>query len=90
MILLRLLADILLYLALGLFIYWLFTDNTTALWMAIGCGLASLILFVFTYDIRRYREGSFGIWDWLFYIDLLEIPFRILLWLFRGLWRIFD
>ena len=94
MVLLRLLADILLYLTFGLLVYWFFTSDITALWMAIGSGIVSALLFIYTADINRSRcnrrsEPS-SIWDWLYFIDLLEIPFYLIGWLFRSLWRIFD
>lgn len=94
MISLRLLADILLYLALGLFAYWYFTDDMNALFIAIGCGIASALLFMLTADIRNLqrqrKSGRWDIWDFWIISDLLEIPFRIILWLLRSLWRIFD
>ncbi len=94
MVLLRLLADILFYLALGLIAYWFFTADTTALWVAIGSGVFSAILFIYTADIRRSRRSSrldpSSIWDWLYFIDIIEIPFYIIGWLFRSLWRVFD
>lgn len=94
MVLLRLLADILLYLALGLLAYWFFTDDITALWIAIGSGISSILLFMYTADInrsRRYRHSeSSGIWDWFDFIDIVEIPLRLLWWLLSSLWRIFD
>ena len=94
MALLRLLANIFLYLALGLFAYWFFTQETTALWLAIGSGLLSVLLFIYTSDVKRSRrrhgyEPS-SIWDCWFYSDLLEIPFYLVLWLFKRLWHIFD
>lgn len=94
MVLLRLLADILLYLTLGLLAYWFFTDDITALWIAIGCGIISALLFIYTADInrsRRYRHSEpSSIWDWFDFIDIVEIPLRLLWWLFSSLWRIFD
>lgn len=94
MILLRLLADILLYLALGLVAYWFFTKDITALWIAIASGVVSFILFIVTADIKQSRRQRHSdpstMWDWLYFIELLEIPFQIMLWLLRGLWRIFD
>ncbi len=95
MALLRLLADMLLYLALALLVYWYFTDDIiTALWIAIGSGVVSALLFMFTADIRHLqrqrKSGAWDLWDLWIISDLLEIPFRIILWLFRGLWRIFD
>ncbi len=94
MIWLRLLADILLYLALGLVAYWFFTKDITALWIAIGSGIISALLFVYTSNIKRSRRNRHSeytnIWDWLFFIDIIELPFRLLWWLFSGLWRVFD
>ena len=94
MALLRVLADILLYLALGLLAYWFFTQEIVALWAAIGSGLLSAILFIYTSDVKRSRrrhdyEPS-SIWDWWFYSDLLEMPFRVILWLLKGIWHVFD
>lgn len=94
MVLLRLLADILLYLTFGLLVYWFVTSDIIALWMAIGSGIVSALLFIYTADInrsRRYRHSEpSDIWDWFDFIDLLEIPFYLIGWLFRSLWRIFD
>ncbi len=94
MIWLRLLADILLYLALGLVAYWFFTKDITALWIAIGSGIISALLFVYTSNIKRSRRNHHSeytnIWDWLFFIDIIELPFRLLWWLFSGLWHVFD
>ncbi|WP_435978755.1 hypothetical protein [Psychrobacter sp. DM4] len=94
MVLLRLLADILIYTAFGLIIYWYVTSDTTALWIAIGCGVFGILLIWFTADIRpsqrQRRHTSSDMWDWLYFIDILEIPFYVIGWLFRGLWRIFD
>ncbi len=94
MVLLRLLADILLYLALGLVAYWFFTEEITALWIAIGFGIISILLFVFTTDVRRSSRrqstSAWDIWDWFYFIDVLEIPFQVLGWLLKRLWRIFD
>ena len=91
MVLLRLLADILFYLALGLLVYWYFTEDITALWIAIVAGILSVILFIYTSDVKRTRRhDSNSIWDWLSFIDLLEIPFSLFRWVFMSLWRIFD
>ena len=94
MILLRLLADILLYLTLGLLVYWFFNSDITALWIAIGSGIISALLFIYTADINRsrcnHRSNSSRIWDWLDFIDIVEIPIRLLWWLFTNIWRIFD
>ena len=91
MALLRLLADILLYLALGLLAYWFVTQDMSALWAAIGSGLLSALLFAYTSDVKRARRRHDpDLWDVLFYIDLLEIPFRVVLWLLKGLWHVFD
>ncbi|MGP9506004.1 hypothetical protein ACT3R9_06275 [Psychrobacter sp. AOP42-A1-21] len=94
MVLLRLLADILFYLALGLLAYWFVTKDTTALWAAIASGVLSAILFIYTADIRRSRRSHYSesssIWDWLYWIDIIEIPFYVIGWLLRSLWRVFD
>lgn len=94
MILLRLLADILIYTAFGLIIYWYMTSDITALWIAIGCALIGILLFWFTADIkptsRRQRHVDWDAWDWFFFIDIVEIPFYVIAWLFRSLWRVFD
>ena len=91
MALLRVLADILLYLALGLLAYWFFTQEIVALWAAIGSGLLSALLFIYTSDVKRSRRRHDpDLWDVLFYIDLLEIPFRVILWLLKGIWHVFD
>lgn len=94
LVLLRLLADILLYLSLGLLVYWYFTQDTTALLIAIASGVISALLFIITTDIkqsRRHRHSEpSSIWDWLYFIDILEIPFYLLGWLLRSLWRVFD
>lgn len=94
MVLLRLLADALFYLALGLLAYWFFTADTTALWIAIGSGVFSALLFTYTADIRRSRRSGrlepSSIGDWSYFIDIIEIPFYVIGWLFRSLWRVFD
>ncbi len=94
MALLRVLADILFYVALGLGVYWYLTKDTTALWLAIVFGIFGLLLFILTTDVRRQRRNNsleaYNIWDWWFYADLLEIPFRMLIWLLSRFWRIFD
>lgn len=94
LVLLRLLADILLYLTLGLLVYWYFTEDITALFSAIASGIISALLFIFTSDIRQSRRqrnrNADVIWDWWFYADILEIPFYFIGWLFKRLWRIFD
>ena len=94
MVLLRLLADILIYLALGLVGYWYFTDDTTAIWIALGSGIISALLFMYTAEIKRSRRNRHSepssIWDWLYFIDILEIPIYLIGWLFRSLWRVFD
>ncbi|MFZ2844285.1 hypothetical protein [Psychrobacter sp.] len=94
MVLLRLLADILLYLTFGLLVYWYFTEDVTALFIAIASGVISALLFIITTDIkqsrRNRRSDPSSIWDWLYFIDIVEIPLRLLWWLFSNLWRIFD
>ena len=94
MVLLRILADILIYLALGLIAYWYFTDDITAIWIALGSGIISALLFMYTAEIKRSRRNRHSepsnIWDWLYFIDILEIPFYLIGWLFRSLWRVFD
>ena len=94
MVLLRLLADILLYLTFGLLAYWFFTDDMTALFIAIASGVISALLFIITTDIKQSRRNRrsepSSIWDWLYFIDILEVPFYLIGWLFRSLWRIFD
>ena len=94
MILLRLLADILLYLTFGLLVYLFFTNDITALWIAIGSGIISALLFIYTANInrsRRHRHSNpSSIWDWFDFIDIIEIPLRLLWWLFSNIWRIFD
>ncbi|OXL28021.1 hypothetical protein CAN34_01155 [Psychrobacter sp. DAB_AL32B] len=94
MVLLRLLADILLYLTFGLLVYWFFSNDITALWIAISSGIISALLFIYTADInrsRRYRHSEPShIWDWFDFIDIVEIPLRLLWWLFSNIWRIFD
>ena len=94
MVLLRLLADILLYLTFGLLVYWFFTDDMTALFIAIASGVISALLFIYTADINRSRRNRHSepsdIWDWFDFIDIVEIPLRLLWWLFSNLWRIFD
>ena len=94
MVLLRLLADTLLYLTFGLLAYWFFTDDMTALFIAIASGVISALLFIITTDIKQSRRNRrsepSSIWDWLYFIDILEVPFYLIGWLFRSLWRIFD
>ena len=94
MVLLRLLADILLYLTFGLLAYWFFTDDMTALFIAIASGVISALLFIITTDIKQSRRNRRSepsdIWDWFDFIDIVEIPLRLLWWLFSNLWRIFD
>ncbi len=94
MVLLRLLADILLYLTFALLVYWFFINDITALWIAIGSGIISALLFMYTADINRSRRhrpsNPSGIWDWFDFIDIIEIPLRLLWWLFSNIWRIFD
>ena len=91
LVLLRLLADILLYLTLGLLVYWYFTEDITALFSAIASGIISALLFIITSDIKHSRRNRRSdIWDWWFYADILEIPFYFIGWLFKSLWRIFD
>lgn len=96
MALLRLIADILLYLALALLVYWYFTEDMTALLIAIASGIGSFLLFVITSDIKQSRrqpnQGNTAdlIWDLWFYTDLLELPFRLIGWLLSKLWHIFD
>lgn len=96
MALLRLIADILFYLTLGLLVYWYLTEDITALFLAIASGVISFILFINTSDSKQSRHqrhrgvDSYDIWDWWFYVELLEIPFRIIIWLFSRLWRVFD
>ena len=94
MVLLRLLADILLYLTLGLLVYWYFTEDITALFIAIASGVISALLFIITTDIKQSRRNRrsepSSIWDWLYLIDILEIPFYLIGWLSRSLWRVFD
>ena len=94
MVLLRLSADILLYVALALLAYWFISRDTSLLWLAVGCGMISLTLFIFTDDLRRLqrnrKSGGWDVWDWWFFVELLEIPFRIIIWLSSRLWHIFD
>ena len=91
LILLRLLADMLCYLVIGLLVYWYFTEDITALWIAIVAGILSAILFLYTSDVKRSRRyDRNSIWDWLSFIDFLEIPFSLFRWIFMSLWRIFD
>lgn len=94
MVLLRLLADVLLYLALGLVVYWALADNITALWLAIIFAIISGLLFMYTADIRRTHRRReiepYDVWDFWYLTELLEIPLRLLIWLFKSLWRIFD
>ncbi|WLP95311.1 hypothetical protein [Psychrobacter sp. M13] len=96
MVLLRLLADILLYLALGSLAYWYFTADMTALLIAIASGVISFLLFMITTDIRqsqhkrKHNIDAYDIWNWWFFVELLEIPLRLLVWLLKSLWRVFD
>ena len=94
MVLLRLLADILLYLTFALLVYWFFINDITTLWIAIGSGIISALLFMYTADINRSRRNRHSnpsrIWDWFDFIDIIEIPLRLLWWLFSNIWRIFD
>ena len=94
MVLLRLLADILLYLIVGLLVYWYFTEDITALFIAIASGVISALLFIITTDIkqtrRNHRSEPSSIWDWLYFIDILEMPFYLIGWPFRSLSRVFD
>lgn len=79
------------YLVIGLLIYWYFTEDITALWIAIVAGILSAILFLYTSDVKRSRRyDRNSIWDWLSFIDFLEIPFSLFRWIFMSLWRIFD
>lgn len=94
MALLRLIADILCYLTLGLLLYWYLSEDTAALLIAIVSGVVSFLLFIITTDIkhsqRKQNSKAHDIWDWWFVADILEIPFRMIVWLFKSLWRIFD
>ncbi len=94
MVLLRLLADILLYLAVGLIVYFYFTNDIKSLLLAIGFGIISGLLFMYTADVRRSRQHRdiepYNLWDFWYLTDLLEIPLRLLVWLFKSLWRVFD
>ena len=94
MVLLRLLADILLYLTVGLLVYWYFTEDITVLFIAIASGVISALLFIITTDIKQSRRNRrsepSSIWDCLYFIDILEIPLYVIGWLFRSLWRVFD
>ena len=94
MVLLRLLANILLYLSLGLLVYWALVADITALWLAIAFALIGGMLFIVTADVRRSRRQSNAdftdTWDLWLLAELIEIPLRLLAWLFRSLWRIFD
>ena len=94
MILVRLLADILLYVALGLLAYCFIAQNTSVLWLAVGSLIISLTILIFTDDFRRLqrnrKSGGWDVWDWWFFVELLEIPFRIIIWLSSRLWHIFD
>jgi VanZ family protein len=68
-VLLRLLADILLYLTVGLLVYWYFIEDITALFIAIASGVISALLFIITTDIKQSRRNRrsepSSIWDWL-------------------------
>ncbi|MCG3880751.1 hypothetical protein [Psychrobacter sp. Ps3] len=96
MALLRLIADILCYLTLGLLLYWYLSEDTAALLIAIVSGVVSFLLFIITTDIRQSQRKrkqdreAYDIWDFWYLTDLLEIPFRMIIWLFKSLWRIFD
>ena len=94
MVLLRLLANILFYSALGLIVYWALTKDISALWLAIIFAIISALLLVYTTDSRRSRRHNdidiYDRWDFWFLTELLEIPLRLLIWLFKSLWRIFD
>lgn len=94
MILLRLLANILLYLTIGLLVYWHFSENITALFIAIASAVTSALLFIITTDVKQSRNNRrsdpSGMWDWLNFIDIVEIPFYLIGWLLRSLWRVFD
>ena len=94
MVLLRLLANILIYSALVLLVYWGLVQDIMALWLAIGFTVISVILFVVTADVRRSRQRDnlkiFDAWDLWYLTDLLEIPFQLLGWLFKNIWRMFD
>lgn len=94
MVLLRLLANILFYTAIGLIVYWALTEDMNALWLAIIFAIISALLFIYTADVRRSRRHSdidiCDGWDFWSLTELLEIPLRLLIWLFKSLWRIFD
>ena len=94
MVLLRLLANILFYSAIGLIVYWALTENISALWLAIIFAIISALLFIYTADVRRSRRDSdvdiYDGWDFWLLTELLEIPLRLLIWLFKSLWRTFD
>lgn len=96
MALLRLSADILFYLALGLLVYWYSTEDVTALLIVTASGVISFVLFVITIDIkqsqrkRHQNSSAYEVWDWFYIINLIELPFRLIGWLLSSLWRIFD
>ncbi|MGI9340549.1 MAG: hypothetical protein ACR2PP_07920, partial [Psychrobacter sp.] len=69
MALLRLIADILCYLTLGLLLYWYLSEDTAALLIAIVSGVVSFLLFIITTDIRQSQRKrkqdreAYDIWD---------------------------
>ena len=94
MVLLRLLANILFYSAIGLIVYWALTKDLSALFLAIIFAIISALLFIYSADVRRSRGHShvdpYDAWNLWFLAELLEIPLRLVIWLFKSLWRIFD
>ena len=58
MVLLRLLANTLLYSALFLIVYWALIDDVIALWIAISFAIISALLFMYTADVKRSQRRS--------------------------------
>lgn len=87
----RLLGYLLVYGSIAVLIYWGMTDDPKGLWTAIAMIVTGSILLMFTYDNRRRRSSNHGSWlDAWDAIELIEIPFRLLGWLFSKIWHIFD
>ena len=62
--------------------------------IAIASAVISVLLFTITTDVKQSRNNRrsepSSMWDWLNFIDIVEIPFYLIGWLLRSLWRVFD
>lgn len=89
----RLFTDVLFYTgALCLLAYFAMDDRMDLLYIGGSCLGISFLIFLFFGRNQQIRDNyASNRWDSLWsIIDVLEIPFRIIVWLFGIIWKIFD